>query len=103
MHVEHIIPSGGNAPDNLCLSCSACNLSKARATAATDPLTGDIVPLFNPRIQVWDEHFQWVENGEKIAGLTPIGRATIIRLKMNIARVVEAQRVWIQAGVHPPK
>jgi 5-methylcytosine-specific restriction endonuclease McrA len=40
MHVEHINPKGGNALDNLCLSCSSCNLSKARAISAPDHSPG---------------------------------------------------------------
>ena len=30
MHVEHIDPNGGDDPENLCLACPTCNLSKAR-------------------------------------------------------------------------
>src|SRR5262245_20786050 len=66
MHVEHIDPNGGDHPNNLCLSCAACNLSKARATAALDPLSGQVVPLFNPRTQTWSEHFQWSQDGEQV-------------------------------------
>lgn len=54
MHVEHINPLGGDHPDNLCLACPNCNLSKAAATMAQDPESGENVPLFNPRIQVWN-------------------------------------------------
>ena len=103
MHVEHIDPKGGNQPDNLCLSCSSCNLSKAKAISATDPLSGAIIPLFNPRTQNWSEHFEWTQDGMRLVGLTPVGRATIIRLKMNIPRIIEARSTWVRAGVHPPK
>lgn len=103
MHVEHIDPKGGDHPDNLCLSCPSCNLSKARATSAPDPLSGEIVPLFHPRTENWTEHFEWARNGTQLVGLTPVGRATIIRLKMNIPRIVEARSTWVRAGVHPPK
>lgn len=102
MHVEHIKPGGGDDLDNLALACATCNLSKARATSAPDPDTGDLVSLFNPRIQVWAEHFEWIENGTLLRGLTPVGRATIVRLQMNIARMVNARRVWVRAGEHPP-
>lgn len=103
MHVEHIDPGGGDHPDNLCLSCAACNLSKGTATAAIDPETGDTVSLFNPRTQEWAEHFHWIENGEIIEGLTPTGRATVLRLHMNVDRIILARRVWIRAREHPPK
>lgn len=102
MHVEHISPGGGDDLENLALSCATCNLSKARATSALDPSTGESVPLFNPRTQTWTEHFEWVENGTIVRGRTAAGRATIVRLQMNVARVVNARKVWVRAGEHPP-
>src|SRR5262249_26349267 len=39
MHVEHIAPNGGDDPENLCLACPTCNLSKSTATSALDPIT----------------------------------------------------------------
>jgi 5-methylcytosine-specific restriction endonuclease McrA len=68
MHVEHIIPSMGDTPDNLCLSCSNCNLSKAKATHALDPITQEVVPLFNPRKQEWVVHFIWIDGENKSKG-----------------------------------
>ena len=102
MHVEHIDPHGGDGLDNLCLSCPTCNLSKGRATSASDSETGQMVALFNPRQQRWAEHFEWIQNGTIIRGLTPVGRASIIRLRMNARRIVNARRVWVRAGEHPP-
>jgi hypothetical protein len=61
-----------------------------------------VVPLFNPRAQLWAEHFEWTDNGTLLHGLTPVGRATIVRLQMNIARIVNARKVWVRAGEHPP-
>lgn len=102
MHVEHIDPNGSDELDNLCLSCSSCNLSKASVTSAPDPNTGIVTPLFNPRAQIWSEHFQWEQNGLLVDGLTPTGHATAARLKMNIPRIIEARAIWVRAGVHPP-
>lgn len=102
MHVEHIDPAGGDTPENLCLACSNCNLSKARVTTAVDPDTGQRVPLFNPRMHVWAEHFAWMDKGLRLHGLTAIGRATISRLKMNQERVLIARQRWITGGFHPP-
>jgi hypothetical protein len=103
MHVEHIQPDGGDSLDNLCLSCANCNLSKAKVITALDPETSEIVPLFNPRTQKWIEHFRWIDNGQRLAGLTPIGRATVERLKINQERIVTSRLLWIEAGYHPPK
>jgi 5-methylcytosine-specific restriction endonuclease McrA len=102
MHVEHIHPDGPDTLENLCLSCPSCNLSKAQATAALDPDTDETVPLFNPRLQSWSVHFAWIHNGQVLRGLTPTGRATIVRLRMNQPRIVEARSIWILAGIHPP-
>jgi hypothetical protein len=103
MHVEHIDPHGGNSPDNLCLSCSSCNLSKATATTARDPETDQEIALFSPRTQVWQEHFEWIDEGLRLRGKTAAGRASIARLKMNQPRLIRARRNWITAGNHPPK
>ena len=102
MHVEHIDPAGSDHPNNLCLACPSCNLSKASSTSAHDPLTGEVTPLFNPRQQKWADHFEWVEDGAVVSGKTPTGRASVIRLKMNIERIVTARKIWIKAGEHPP-
>ena len=102
MHVEHINPQGGDGLENLCLACASCNLSKASATTAPDPETSTVVSLFNPRTQIWSEHFKWIENDTKIQGLTPVGRATVTRMKMNLLRIMIAREVWVRAGEHPP-
>lgn len=103
MHVEHIDPNGGDDALNLCLSCSSCNLSKGVALYALDPETGGSVALFNPRVDTWSDHFEWVDGGLRLAGKTAIGRATIVRLRMNQDRVVRARGNWILAGNHPPR
>jgi hypothetical protein len=102
MHIEHVDPAAGDSPENLCLSCPNCNLSKAAATSAADPETGQIATLFNPRTQSWSEHFLWRENGVRLQGLTPTGRATIARLKMNQDRILIARVRWVESGYHPP-
>jgi hypothetical protein len=102
MHLEHIDPKGGNSRDNLCLACANCNLSKATAISAIDPVTEQDVALFNPRLQDWTEHFEWRDGGLRLQGKSPTGRATVERLKMNQKRVVRARRNWIMAGTHPP-
>jgi hypothetical protein len=101
MHIEHINPAGGDHLDNLCLACPNCNLSKATAVTAVDPQTGEEVPLFNPRSQLWHEHFEWEDAYAVVRGITPIGRATVSRFKMNRFRIVLTRKRWVQAGLHP--
>ena len=83
-HVEHILPGqhgGTDDPSNLALSCFDCNVHKGSNLAAIDPESGQIVLLYNPRKDVWYEHFENV--GSRIVGKTPKGRATARLLAMN--------------------
>jgi hypothetical protein len=58
--------------------------------------------LFNPRRQLWREHFVWSGDGTQIIGLTACGRATVLALKMNNDDIVAARRLWVSVGWHPP-
>lgn len=105
MTIDHIIPRSQNGEtsfENVCLACRSCNEYKGKKTTTTDPLTGEIIPLFHPRKQKWNEHFTWSADGTKIEGLTAIGRGTIIALRMNNAVIVSARRRWVSSGWHPP-
>lgn len=104
--VDHIIPKkagGSDDPGNLCLACQGCNNFKYTKTEALDPTTGEVVPLFNPRIDLWKEHFQWNENFTIIQGLTPIGRATVNALKLNRELLLNQRVLYRTYGIHPPK
>ena len=106
MQIDHIIPEsadGTTTEDNLWLACSSCNEFKGAQTHAFDYVTGQYVPLFNPRKQCWHEHFAWSEDGAKIIGVTPCGRATISALKMNHEEIVCARRRWVDVGWWPPE
>ncbi len=106
LEIEHIIPrarGGSDEESNLWLSCGLCNRYKGTQVEAADPLMGDAVPLYNPRINIWYEHFSWSTDGAKIVGLTPTGRATIVALNLNNEVAVEVRRNWVLAGWHPPK
>jgi 5-methylcytosine-specific restriction endonuclease McrA len=46
--------------DNLALACRRCNERKSNALEAIDPETNVSLPIFNPRQQVWNEHFFWI-------------------------------------------
>src|SRR5688572_28079606 len=63
-NIEHIVPrcaEGSDDEENLCLSCSRCNLRKAARVRAIDPVTRKGLPLFHPRDQRWSTHFEWAE------------------------------------------
>ena len=106
LEIEHVVPlsRGGTSDEsNLWLSCPLCNRHKGDRLSAIDPETGNEVPLFHPRRQRWAEHFRWSEDGLRILGLTPTGRATVVALHLDTdpdALVVRSY--WILAGWHPP-
>lgn len=105
MQIEHIIPltAGGTSDEsNLWLSCAWCNSYKAAQTQAVDPHTGSLIPLFNPRTQLWTEHFRWSEDGIRIIGVTAVGRATVEALRLNNEYILPARSQWVLAGWHPP-
>ncbi len=85
-HNEHIIPKkhgGDDDPSNLALACHHCNFHKGPNLSGIDPESGSIVPLFHPRNERWEAHFELREI--TIIGLTPMGRATVRVLNMNAA------------------
>lgn len=105
MHVEHLVPvaSGGTTTeDNLWLACPLCNGYKGAQTRTVDPLSGETVVLFNPREQVWSDHFVWSQDGTQIVDVTPCGRATVFAMRLNNDYLVAARRRWVLAGWHPP-
>jgi hypothetical protein len=106
MEIDHLVPesSGGATEEhNLWLACSPCNDSKGCRMVATDPVTGEVVRLFNPRYQDWSAHFTWSKNGEFIEGSTATGRATVLALKLNRPTLVKARQAWFSVGWHPPR
>ena len=98
-HVEHVVASQhrhDDDPSNLALACDRCNLHKGTNLTSIDPQTGEVVPLFNPRTDVWEEHFALV--GAEIIGQTPIGRATVRLLQMNSERRIILRKRLLAAG-----
>jgi hypothetical protein len=87
----------------LWLACSLCNGYKGSQIEALDSQTGEIVSLFNPRFQVWSEHFEWNKSGTLIIGKTSHGRATVIALQLNNPVALIVRQNWVSAGWHPPK
>ena len=102
---EHILPvsrGGATELDNLALSCSGCNGRKYDKVEALDPVTEQIVPLFHPRLQDWNEHFGWNEDYTRIVGKTPTRRAAIQTLGINREGVVNLRWGMFLLGIHPP-
>ena len=102
--VEHIVPTSRDGLDdvsNLALACRACNLYKSDQQSGIDETTGEVVRLFNPRHDRWNEHICVEPEGGAIRGVTPMGRVTVACLRMNRDIQRGARRSWMQLKLYP--
>ena len=103
--VDHPTPrSSGGATElsNLALACPSCNAHKWAHTTAADPESNAVVPLFNPRGDRWEEHFQWsASDPALVEGKTSRGRATVVLLQMNHPTMVDIRRLLAALYLFP--
>ena len=100
--VDHIRPEkhrGETVADNLCLSCLECNRNKGSDFGSFDPETEQVTLLFNPRTQIWADHFRL--EGARIIPRSPEGRVTVFVLNLNDEIRVWARRALLEAGRYP--
>lgn len=91
--IDHIIAGqhqGETELPNLALACPHCNRYNGPNIAGMDPLTGQLVRLFHPRVDRWTDDFEL--DGPRIVGKTPVGRATVQVLSMNAEGPVQLRR-----------
>jgi len=103
--IEHIIPrsrGGDTVSENLAYACGGCNGHKYNKIKAVDPVDGKHVALFNPRQNLWQDHFIWSDDFMLIIGMTPTGRATVECLQLNRKGILNMRRLLIGIGNHPP-
>jgi hypothetical protein len=107
--IDHLVPrsaGGSDDEENLALACRNCNERRSNRSRAEDPVTGRIVPLFNPRLDRWADHFAWHVDRIRIVGLTPTGRATLVLLDMNDewhgGAALRIRQRDLLDGYHPP-
>jgi hypothetical protein len=100
--IEHIIArqhGGPSTAGNLAWACFSCNKRKGPNLSGIDGVTGTVVSLFHPRRNKWSRHFRW--QGALLVGRTPIGRATIAVLAINLPLRVRLRQELIDEGVFP--
>ena len=103
-HIDHVVSQsngGQSTADNLALACVSCSLRKWARQASIDPETGEEVSLFNPRMQLWVEHFRW--ESETVVPLTATGRATVAALALNRSVILAIRREAMIRSRHPPE
>ena len=97
---DHILPrkhDGNNTLENLAFACFNCNRHKGTDIGSFDDLTGTLTAFFNPRTQIWAEHFLFQD--AEIIPLTAEARVTTKILKLNEAERIEQRQVLIELGV----
>jgi hypothetical protein len=100
--VDHVIAEkhgGKTTEENLALSCSLCNQAKGSDIASIDSETGDVIRLYNPRQDRWQENFQIEESNGVIYPLTAIGRVTVQLLKINRSACLPYRQMLAQAKI----
>lgn len=101
--VDHVISvkhRGSTTADNLAWSCFTCNRHKGSDIASNDPADGKLTRIFNPRMDVWTEHFELFPDGN-IVPLSAIGRVTEFLLNLNTPERIEVRRLISQVPRSP--
>jgi hypothetical protein len=101
--IDHVVPEqhGGKTVASKALACFADNHHKGPNLAGIDPKTGKRTWLFNPRRHKWARHFRW--DGPVLVGRTPVGRATVAVLGINLSYRVRHRAQLIAEGAFPPR
>ncbi|QEG32157.1 HNH endonuclease [Gemmata obscuriglobus] len=103
--IDHILPrrDGGTTDlSNLALTCPHCNAHKWTAATGSDPETGETAALFNPRIDDWELHFAWADDGSgALRGRTATARATISALGINDTDMLALRILLAELGLFP--
>jgi 5-methylcytosine-specific restriction endonuclease McrA len=98
-HLDHVVArqhGGSSDESNLAWSCHRCNLRKGTTLTARDPDSASVVPLFNPRTDLWESGFELSQG--RIIGRTAPARATAWLLQMNVDERVRLRRTLVESG-----
>ena len=100
--VDHIISikhGGVTVESNLAYACMICNRQKGSDLGSIDWHTGQLVRFYDPRKDLWTEHFML--EGARIKPLTLIGEVTSRIFDFNSdERLLERQEL-ISLGRYP--
>ena len=66
-HIIAVKHRGETNEGNLAWTCFVCNRGKGSDLASVDETTGEIVRLFHPRTDSWDEHLELMKDGSLLA------------------------------------
>jgi HNH endonuclease len=101
--IDHVLPNNDDSIENLALACFHCNRRKSNKINVLDEDTNQIVFIFNPRLHIWNEHFERTEDKISIRPKTAIGRVTIKLLQLNRTRILLIREADLAVNRHPPE
>ena len=100
--MEHIIGRQHNGSDrleNLAYACSYCNWKKGPNISTLLVEDGSIIPLFNPRAELWHENFYILPSG-LICSKTEIGEGTLRLLDFNAVERILERQILVELGFY---
>ncbi len=98
--IDHIISlkhRGQTEFENLALACQPCNRNKGNDLGSISETSNELVRFFNPRTDVWSEHFR-VNADSEIEPLTQIGEVTAFIFGFNEPERITERRGLIELG-----
>jgi hypothetical protein len=104
LEVEHIVPRAAGRdedPGNLAVACRSCNIFKGAKFVGLDNETSESVPLFHPRKDRWDDHFEVDTDSLAVRAKTAVGRVTIELLRLNSDEQLFARGQWRRLELYP--
>lgn len=100
--VDHLISvkhGGVTVEGNLAYTCRLCNRRKGSDIASIKWQTGELIRFFDPRTQLWEEHFQL--EGALILPLTDSGEVTVRIFGLNAEERIRERDMLISLGDYP--
>jgi len=89
-HIIGITHGGETKLENLAYTCLFCNAHKGTNIATILLPNQEFVGLFNPRTEIWNEHFEIREG--LIIGKTIVSNATVKVLQLNKPERVQERK-----------
>ena len=97
--IDHVVSrkhGGLSVFGNLAYACIYCNRHKGSDVASIDPNSGEAIRLFDPRRDMWSDHFR-IESA-LVEPVSDVGLATIRLLKLNTPERVAERAILRRLG-----
>lgn len=100
-HIDHILSikhGGETIAANLAYACQICNWNKGSDIATFLDNLRNPIRFFNPRIDIWDDHFE-IDTTGFISEKTRIGAATLKIFDLNQPDSIIERREMIRLNI----